>query len=119
MTDTSPFITFAACYSSFLPLYLFSGLAGLPVMTKKQVVQEGGKPSCRSARCPRLFPLVSKAAEGGAREAPEELPLTYSGGSCTWVTGGDRKTGFFGEFFKKNAYSHFNLSLSSSKESSL
>jgi hypothetical protein len=41
-----------------------SGLFGFLAMTEKQVVQEGGEPSCRSARCPRI-PSFPPAAAGG------------------------------------------------------
>src|SRR5438270_11621228 len=40
------------------------GQFGFPVMTEKQVVQEGLPPSCRSARCPRT-PSFPPAAAGG------------------------------------------------------
>src|SRR2546421_11391953 len=30
----------------------------------KQVVQEGGQPSCRSARCPRILPFLPAAVGG-------------------------------------------------------
>jgi hypothetical protein len=33
----------------------------------------------------------------------------YSGGNIAWVTGGDRKTGFFGPFLLKNADTTFNI----------
>jgi len=41
-----------------------------PVMTVKQVVQEGGEPSCRSARCPRI-PSFPPAAAGGKTDNSE------------------------------------------------
>ena len=43
----------------------FSRLFGVPVSPQKQEVQEGGEPSCRSARCPRTFflSLPPKAAK--------------------------------------------------------
>src|SRR5207302_3276383 len=32
-----------------------TGLFGFPVMLERQEVQEGGEPSCPSARCPRIL----------------------------------------------------------------
>jgi len=40
------------------------GLFGFPVMLERQEVQEGGEPSCRSARCPRNFSLLFAAVGG-------------------------------------------------------
>jgi hypothetical protein len=58
------------------------GLFGFPVMTEKQVVQEGGEPSCRSARCPRNLSLHFAAVGGktgktGKRKALPEMRRQY------------------------------------------
>jgi hypothetical protein len=49
-------------------------------MREKQVVQEGGKPFCRSARCPRILCSSSAAAGGktgtsGTPQSPEREKL--------------------------------------------
>src|SRR6266545_5842718 len=68
-------------------VYLFStivpsppGLWSLPVMTEKRVVQEGGEPSCRSARCPRsfFFPLPPEAAKQAIRVNSKALTCDKS-----------------------------------------
>jgi hypothetical protein len=41
-----------------------TGHFGVAVMGEKQVVQEGGEPSCRSARCPRNLSPYFPAAGG-------------------------------------------------------